>query len=136
MSDYGLPENYHEINPYIARIMGRNARGRLQYEDINGKKGFSAVMHVVLGDGTHQWSFAWIGAHVKDGHLKDLRGPGEDNASYMEYMARQMCSHFLHENAQLSFLMAKLYPEYKGEIEPYQLPALPDWITKQLNEPC
>lgn len=135
MSDYGLPENYHEINPYIARVMGRNARGRLEYEDINGRKGYSAVMHVVLGDGTHQWSFAWIGAHVKNGHLVDKRSEEERNPDYVEFVARQMCSHFLHENAQLSFLMAKLYPEYGGQIEPYHLPHVPEWIERQLDQP-
>lgn len=127
MSDYGLPEDYKEKNPQLARIMGRNARARLLTEDINGNTGYSAVLHVVLDGGLRQFSFCWIGAHCKDGRMVNRLAPGE---VITEEIPRQMCSHFLHENKQLSYLMAKIYPEYGGKIAPLKLPPSPERVTK------
>jgi hypothetical protein len=135
MSDVGLPENYSEINPYICRVMGRNARGRLETEEFDLKSGYSGVLHCVMDGGLHQWSFGFMGAHYKNGKLVDMRNDYEkEHPEWMLYMARQMTSHFLHENKQLSYLMQMLYPKYGGKIEPYALPHVPKWFASHVEE--
>ena len=127
MSDYGLPENYREVNPQLARVYGRNARSRLLTEDINGKSGYSCVCHVALDGGLRQFTFCFLGAHCVDGKMVNRLAPGE---VILEDQARLQCAHFIYENKQLCFLMAKLYPELNGKLPDKKLPDSPERVTK------
>ena len=132
MKELGFDRDPHEINPGVIKVLARNARLRLQTEDINAQKGFVALCHLIweIPGGTEQWSFSWTGEHFVNGRLKNRLAPDE---VVTEDMARLSAAHLFYEYTRQTELLPKLFAEYGQDKGPKEPPQWPERITSALK---
>ena len=116
----------------MIKVLARNARLRLQTEDINAQKGFVALCHLIweIPGGTEQWSFSWTGAHFVNGRLQNRLAPDE---VVTEDMARLSAAHLFYEYTRQTELLPKLFAEYGQDKGPKEPPQWPERITSALK---